>query len=237
MTVRWLMRVAVGVAAWSYLAWVIGLALAYRVQVATGGAEGVDVARFLDTAIFSLAWAGFPAVGAVLAARRPGNPVGWMLLLIGALVYGFEPVTEWTELVVARGGRPSNPLRWTAAVVNALAVVPIVAFAHVLLSFPDGLTTRWSRWLSRVALAATALATVVRLLRPGRLDLAVEVANPFGIASMPAGDELVGPLTATVVVVTLLALARLAGRLRRAGGVEPERTGVLLVRGAEEGWP
>lgn len=213
---------AVAVAAWCYVALVIDLVLAYRYAVVEGGAAGTGptFGRFLDTAMFLLAWAGFPAVGALIAVRRPDNPVGWVVLLVGFSMVGLEPLSAWASLVVARGGEVVGPLLWGLGISNAWAVVPIVAFAHLLLLFPNGVLTRLGRVLSRVALAAAGFAMLARLLRPAQMDLEVTIANPFGVAWLPSGEELVGPATAVLFATAVVALLRLVVRHRRAGAVE-----------------
>ena len=229
MTAQRRSRAAIAVAAWCYLGLVVELALSYRYELLVGGGDGLDLASYLDTALFSLAWSGFPAVGALIAVRRPDNPVGWAVLLVGFSMYGFELLTESAKLVVVAGGELGGPLLWGLSVGNALAVLPIVAFAHLLLFFPDGVLTPWSRWLSRIALAAAGLAAVARLLRPARLDLELVVMNSFGVTWMPSGDALVMPLTTALFTTAFVALGRLVVRHRRAGAVERKQFQWILA--------
>jgi signal transduction histidine kinase len=136
------------------LAWVLfGLSVltatsglvAIGVGLAEGRADWVDasgVLSFLAPAVT------FAIVGLIVARRRPANPAGWFMLVIGAF---------WGVLVLPVG-RISAPL-WFG---NLVWVVPLgLMGTHLLLRLPDGRlpSARW-RWVSRAATLAIVLAGV-----------------------------------------------------------------------------
>jgi hypothetical protein len=100
-------------------------------------------------------WAiSFPLVGAVIATHRPGNPLGWIFLIIGLseglIIFGYEYATYVfrTALRAAPGGELAawiGQSAWAPALGLTLCYVPLL--------FPDGRlpSRRWRpvAWLSR----------------------------------------------------------------------------------------
>jgi hypothetical protein len=91
----------------------------------------------------------FAVVGFVLAWRKPGNPVGWIML--GAAVSfmlsedaSFSPVADYR---LRHGGLP---LGWVALLAQPSWAPGIVLFGMVVLLFPDGQPPsprlRWMVW-------------------------------------------------------------------------------------------
>ncbi|MGO9753132.1 MAG: hypothetical protein ACLP8S_00755 [Solirubrobacteraceae bacterium] len=77
-------------------------------------------------------------VGYVVARHRPGNPIGWLLLLgIGAGILGSE--AQYYAWAVYGVGDRRLPLGWLAVIVGqADALKVLFAFPLVILVFPDG---------------------------------------------------------------------------------------------------
>jgi hypothetical protein len=109
----------------------------------------------------------YPAVGALVAARKPRNPTGWILLAIGLgqglSAFGYEyAVTAFTETPGALPG--AVILRWVSNWVWAPTLGLMVTF--LLLLFPDGrLPSR--HWRPLAFLSAGALAVAVGVLMIG----------------------------------------------------------------------
>jgi hypothetical protein len=113
----------------------------------------------------------FATVGALVAWRKPGNPLGWlfcafallrMLHLVAVQVAGYAFMT-------APGALPSGSevaLAWLAAwlLIPSLAPVPFMLFL-----FPDGrlLSRRW-RFAAWFILAGIAVFSIADALQPGR---------------------------------------------------------------------
>ena len=165
----------------------------------------------------------FVTVGALVAYRRPGNPIGWLLCATGLL----EALTafggEYGAYALATGSLPGEVLALWFSTWTWLAAGSVVLF--VFLFFPDGRlpSPRWRAvaWLYALAncwgVAPFALApgplteTGTRVLPP--------VTNPFGVEAL---DGLVGPvgvLSLPLAIFTGLApLVALFVRYRRAEG-------------------
>lgn len=158
------------------------------------------------------------AVGVLLAARRPGNPIGWLLLTV--LLLTADPASAYA-IVDYRLHHGTLPLGWVAVLFLGGPLVNVL-MATLLWLFPDGRLPagRWHR-VSVVLVAAGLLLGVVATVGPGLTALAghdVRIdANgnlyPVGPAWTVAGN-----------VVTVLAFASLLGwlaaqvpRYRRAG--------------------
>jgi len=88
--------------------------------------------------LLALAFLCFPAVGFVLALRRPENPIGWLLLGVG-VAWGLTGLSAYAEygLIVAPGSVPGAA---AAAAIAWPMWAPAVGitFTFVLLLFPDG---------------------------------------------------------------------------------------------------
>lgn len=181
-------------------------------------------------AIFVLA---LPTVGALVAARRPTHPVGWMLLGASLAAFGLTAIAEIGEQLGAGDGR-----FWPSVLVwlSGFSFVGIVLLGiHVPLRFPDGSLPgpAWRR-VERLAHVATALFALGILFAPGPMHEHEEVLNPFGVG--PSLEPLVGVAaglgSAGLLVAALGALASLVVRGRRAGDeVRRQLRWLLLAAG------
>ena len=217
------------------LSWALG-ALAVLVVIATllliVGAREAQLPPGFRTAgvVETLQFLGPAIVGAVLAARRPHNPIGWLLLGLG-LCFALYPLVVMyvtTAVFVAPGGLPA--VRWVAWIGNWIWVPAHGCVALLFLLFPNGqlLTPRW-RPIAWSALAATAVLLVAAACHPGPLevggltpdpDVLLGFDNPLGIAAL-------GPVLAAMIVVMqaieVLGIASLALRFRRSRGEERQQ--------------
>jgi hypothetical protein len=206
----------------------LGLAAVPWMDRLTIGAGRPDLAQLTPGVVLAplLGHLTATTVGAVLASRRPGHPVGWLLL-------GFALVLAASGLIaayVAYGllARP-GALPAAASVARyypATAPAVLALLSLVLLLTPTGSlpSPRWRRWAVITAATPVALALLVPLA-PGRFDPQVLVLNsPF------SGRALGGVLlaaTRVALVITSLAVAVAAGsllvRFRSARGVERQQ--------------
>jgi hypothetical protein len=161
-------------------------------------------------------------VGAVLAARRPGHPVGWLLLGLGLSQTAHDLTYAYTRygLVVRPGSLPGAA--YLAGLNNGLVVMWIACAGFVLLLTPTGSlpSSRW-RWWARVAAAAPGVWLLGSVLDPAPLRPEYpEVSNPLGVPALS------GPLVALVVAALIVLVSLVVGavslllRFRRARGVE-----------------
>jgi hypothetical protein len=174
-----------------------------------------------DAAPYLVASVSAATVGAVLASRRPGHPVGWLLLALSLSVVASGAATGFANYaLLARPGALPAP-GYAAAYTDFSIVLWAACIGFVLLLTPTGSlpSPRWRSW-ARVTAAAALVAVASSALLP--LDPPYQAfANPLAI---PA---LAGPLRAVSAVawaVTGLSIpvgaASLAVRFRRARGVE-----------------
>ena len=136
----------------------------------------------------------YAAVGAVLASRRPANPIGWLLLALGLVSAARGLAGEYALHALAGHARPASGV-WAVWFVHwVLALLfPSGVLMFLLLLFPNGrlLTARWRTvgWLGAALTACYVLAT---WLEAGTIKVGLKlpsVPNPTGIAGwMFAGN-------------------------------------------------
>jgi hypothetical protein len=165
---------------------------------------------------------GFPLVGALIASRRPENPVGWVMLLVG--VGGALTLASGVYGYAALISRPSLPgedwAYWVSSWVWTAAFVPLVTV--LLPIFPQGhLPSR--RWRAVVAAAVVALVTI---MVAGAVVDPIEtpalngrtVPNPLGFG-WPAASAVQGVAYAVTLALMVVCVVGLVRRYRAARGV------------------
>jgi hypothetical protein len=170
--------------------------------------------------VFSAFVFAFSSVGALVAAKRPDNPIGW-LLLASALCYTLGGAG--VSVGRAAGGRFSPPAlaQWLGGWVWGAGVGLVVV---ALLLFPDGRlpSLRWrpALWLIVAGLVGFVLGAG---FGSGFLN-GTHIPNPFAVSG-PLGDVLHGLQGAflLVAVAAVLALVSIVVRFRRARGVERQQ--------------
>jgi signal transduction histidine kinase len=173
-------------------------------------------------------------VGIVLATRRPGNPIGWLLLVNGVVLAVSGLATNYSVygLLEEPGSLPAADV---AAVYDQsawpLLFAPLTAIAFV---FPDGRlpSPRW-RPIAIAAIACFIASTAVQFFGPGELD------EPFRAVSSPFPTL---PKAVFFPILTLgslgLAASLIAGavamrvRLRRAAGEERQQIKLVVYAAA-----
>jgi hypothetical protein len=168
--------------------------------------------------VFSLWGATYATVGAVVAIRRPGNVVGWLLLSAG-LLFGLGSVCfEYANWALGPGSAPGGTAAlWVAEVPSAL---PLILIPVALLVFPDGrlLSARWRPVAGLAAVTAVCLVAGIGLT-PGRFESGSPVTNPLGIDGAGTALTVVAVLGwALAIVLFASAGAATVIRLRRTTG-------------------
>ena len=170
-----------------------------------GTADGVVGAVFIGA---------FATVGALLAWKRPENPIGWLLSAVG-LVF-----------VVAGSGVFLVRFPRTLTLANWLGFLFLLGFGlcvFVVLLFPTGHlpSRRWRpvAWAAGAGLAGWVLGCA---FAPTLITVSPSMRNPVGVTG-PAGDifklmAFVG--TGLIAAAGLAAVLSLAFRYRRAQTVE-----------------
>jgi hypothetical protein len=128
----------------------------------------------------------FSLVGALIASRRPENPIGWLLLADGFLWMSTNLLDYYSVYGLAEPTSLPFPLG-AAGVSNWLWVPEVGLLAtYVFLLFPDGKlpSRRWRplAWLSGGVIVAVSVGV---MLSPGPLDMPRGIRNPFGLEAAP----------------------------------------------------
>jgi hypothetical protein len=199
-------------------------------SISSGGAS------FIVTILTGLTLLLFPVAGVVIALRRPGTPIGWLLLAIG-LGWG----TLAVSVAYADYGLLLHPGSVPAADVSAGISLgawapPIgITGTFLLLLFPDGRLPgrRWRpvAWLAAFAIVAL---TIVATLAPGTMAAVgyAHTRNPLGL------DGAAGVVSAAQAIVILLPIVMVASaislivRFRRSGRVERQQIKWLAAAAA-----
>jgi hypothetical protein len=161
----------------------------------------------------------FPIVGALIASKRPHNPVGWICLAVGLLWMLIDTFEYYSTYGVTQRG--SVPFPEAIAALNNWLWVPTVGLVgtYLLLLFPDGKlpSKRW-RLLAWISGAVIVLLSITGIFAPGPLQNLGGVRNPFGLEGHPwiayAGYAVL-PL---LPLCMLASAASLVMRYRRSGG-------------------
>jgi signal transduction histidine kinase len=157
-----------------------------------------------------------PAVGFVLAFRRPRNPIGWLLLAaaLGLGLRAFSHHYGLHGLVAAPGSWPAaRAAMWLS---NWIWVIPLAMLAFVFLLFPTGrLRTRRWRPAAWFVGAALALATVGALVTASHIW-----AHPFPTSLRQQGILTVAVTFVALFAALLVSVAALVVRFARSVGEE-----------------
>ncbi len=188
-------------------------------------------------AVFTADSIAFATVGALVATRRPGNGVGWILWGVGAAT-GLNLIGQGYGNLVVSGGAWDVPgvvaiswlIQWSFNPVFALGL------GFIPLLFPDGRlpSRRW--WPVAVLLAAAGvLLAIPDLLRPGPLP-PTPYDNPTGVPALaPYLDGVASIGSLAVFVCVPLALAAAVVRYRRGTAVERQQLKWLAAAAGTSG--
>ena len=168
----------------------------------------------------------FATVGALLAWKKPGNPIGWLLSGSG-LAYALGGVSE---MLIHFPGMMTlgNWLGWTWLVGLGLCV-------FVVLLFPAGRlpSRRWRpvAWAAGAALAGWVLGNA---FAPTITSASQPLSNPVGVSGAPGKifAVMAGVSAALIAATALAALLSLVFRYRKAQAAERAQLRWLVYAGA-----
>src|ERR671913_803419 len=129
----------------------------------------------------------FPIIVALVASRRPENPIGWICLASGLLFMLLALTDNYGIYGSASPGSVPFPVA-VGTIGNQWLWVPTVGLLgmFLILLFPDGKlpSKRWRplAWFSGVMIV---LLSVTEGLAPGPLENQGGVPNPFGLEALP----------------------------------------------------
>lgn len=166
----------------------------------------------------------YPTVGAIVASRRPENPVGWLLCLYGLVISISYFCAEYTiyALLAQPDSLPAGEamawiVSWILPILNGLQV-------FYILLFPTGrLPSRRWRWLGWLTVIYVVVGVILAAFSSGALlGILGPIQNPLGIE----GFSNIYYKAVLFTMVSLLPLAAFLAvfiRLRRAVGVERQQ--------------
>jgi hypothetical protein len=206
------------VLAWALGALSAGLAVGAVVLAGRNG-ESLPELVLNHHAIGIVTAIGLSLLGALIAARRPGNPIGW-LMVVGALFLGvFSFSQQYAPLAVAESLPGVDLTSWLAAWTNLPGIAITITFVFLL--FPDGRlpSPRWRPvgWLLAAATVVPSAVLAVRAWPVRGPELAVQSFDH------PAVGDAFSAGFALVLALSLVSLAGLIVRFRRSTGAERQQ--------------
>ena len=199
---------------------------------------GLGFEGYVEDVMLSVGFGMFAVVGALLVAKRPGNPIGW-IMSAATLIAVAAALETYAAYVMTTSGQP-DALAVIGAWANSwywFALIALV-FIYLPLLFPDGrLPSR--RWLPFAVLPGIGVAGIVVLgglaetLRGQNVDYRIE--NPIGIEGLPHVEDL--PVFDTLGlgllgIGTLGAVASVVVRFHRSRGIERQQLKWFLYAAA-----
>jgi hypothetical protein len=163
--------------------------------------------------------------GALVASRRPGHPVGWLLLAFGLSLSAAGVGLAYTNYGVARAGAPPAA-DLVALYLPATIVTAMACSGFILLLTPTGAlpSSRWRWWVGVAAATPLVLLLVVTLgSRPGD-RVAQAVDSPLDLQAFDGGLLVAYQVAFAVTIIAfVVAAASLVVRFRRARGIERQQ--------------
>jgi signal transduction histidine kinase len=185
----------------------------------------------IGSVFLGLAIAMYSTVGALVARRRPDNPIGWLFagvaMSLAVWMFGFT-YASFGSGVEGFGSLPGGPVAAWIGILTPVAVL-CVALPTFLLVFPDG-RLRSRAW--RVGLATATIGGLLTSLgvasRIDRYSGGLPLVPPGWVDGIPA----VGGFTATglafATAAAIAGLGSLTARFREAEGERRQQLRLLL---------
>jgi hypothetical protein len=180
----------------------------------------------LELAVFEcFVLAALGLVAAVVASRRPGNPVGWIMCVIpvsfGAYLVGRR--VYWSVTLADPGSGAAELVAWLSNWIWIPAMFAALAFFPLL--FPTGRPPgpRW-RPVGWIAAGACIAMVVGVAFAPGKLE-DFPIVNPLALeGALGTAVQVVGGLgVAGLAGSALAAIVSIVVRFRRSRGVERQQ--------------
>lgn len=184
--------------------------------------------RIVERLLYPLVFLAFAAVGALVASRRPENPVGWIFCILAITNVIWALALEYTlyAYIFHRSPMPGREVAaWlVTGWISSLGWGLMMTFVPLL--FPTGrlLSQRW-RPVAYLAAFACALQVFGLAFVPGPVDSSLpHVQNPLGIRGADRVFFLLTHVGSLFVVLTVLVcVGSLVVRFRRALGEERQQ--------------
>jgi hypothetical protein len=226
--------------AWSLWGLTMGLLALAAWLDARNGAGWPGSQDELDLVPMSLT---FATVGALISARHPRNPIGWLCGAFGLVVAVTHTGNQYAQyaLVTAPGSLPGGD--WAAWLAVWPIELTVLLPALVFLLFPHGqlLSPRWRPLVWFAVATSTLMAAASALSTVNFLNNVPIARHPMALVDADAVRLAYGALQMVQLGVLLLAGVSLVVRLGRARGQERQQlkwltyvsaVGALAITGA-----
>jgi len=214
---------------------VVGWVAALAGAVGTMALRIVDPAPLLPglygfgpTALIGLELLGvtFASVGAVLVVRRPGNAVGWCMVLIGVghALGGLSGAIAGSAAADGPAGAVTAGLAGWFTVFFITTLGGLVFGLGFIFPTGRGHTPAWDRCIRIAAIGFPFTSVFVFLIRPGTLHLFSTIDNPFGIGpdlrplfghNVTQGVSMWAGAFVPVIALSIISRYRMADRVGR----------------------
>jgi hypothetical protein len=181
--------------------------------------NSLGASRTVIDLLVSVPFLAFPVVGALIASRRPRNPIGWICLAFGFLWMLLSLFDYYGVYGLARPGTVPFPVAIYA--LGQWLWVPTVGLLviYLVLLFPDGrLPSRRWRPLAWLSGAVIVLESVAGGLTPGPMPDLGGVRNPFGLEGAPWVASAKNAILVLFLLCILASVVSLILRYRRSRG-------------------
>ena len=215
---RWPVRLAWGIGLSSFVLLVASVVLLALDWKAIDSPLTAQALYFLQAPIVGI-------LGVLLAARRPRNPVGWLLLAIAAIGAIYLTADFAAMRGLLSGAGPRSWVAWAAWVFNNTGTVGGLLLGFVILFFPDGrlLPGRLWRLIAWIVFALIGIAISTSMIGVGTIQLSPRlpgVPNPLGLRALDRLTNNGAGSTVGLLLLLLLVFAAAVVRFRRSRGVE-----------------
>ena len=226
---RWPSRAA-RVVAWLTVPLYVAGICAYSLLTRGAGLSGGNLVENLQSVVLDVGFGAFAVVGSMLVARRPTNPIGWILAAVALMLGLFLAGGAYATYVMVTRGQPDALAVFGAWAFNWFWFLMLaLALIYLPLLFPDGrLLSR--RWLPVAVLAGIATSGIVILNAlvetiPVNEAPGYGIENPIGIEGLGRAADLpiFGVFTGLFLVAGFGAVASVVVRFRRSRGVERQQ--------------
>jgi hypothetical protein len=207
----------------TWLAWAMGTLSAglTTAAVVLAGRNGESLAElvFNHHAIGIVTALGLSVLGALIASRRPANPIGWLMSVAALFLAVFSFTQQYAPLAVAESLPGVDLASWLATWTNLPGIAITITF--VIQLFPDGRlpSPRWRplAWLSAAATVVPAAVLAARAWPVWGPALATRTLDH------PAVGDTFGTGFLVILALSVVSLAALVVRFRRSVGAERQQ--------------
>jgi hypothetical protein len=161
-------------------------------------------------------------VGALVASRRPENPVGWLVCLYSLAIsmsYFSSEYAIYALLAQPHSLPAGEVLVWISSWILSVTV-GVQVFS--LLLFPTGRLPSWRwRWVAWLTVAVTLIGMISSAFSSGPLDGLGPIRNPLGMEGFSGVYDVVRSIMFPLLFLAVA--SSLFARLHRAVGVERQQ--------------